>query len=367
MLMVRCSSLPRVFACPGSLTLGAQAPTSLETEAAREGTAAHELAKMVLTGAVSHVDELIDRRASNGVVYTAEMADHTAQYIEHLQTRGLPLTVEESGQFSLTHATVTGTPDCIAYDATANRLYIDDFKYGFRHVEARENWQLIGYALLVCVNMSLRPSEIILTIHQPRSYHSEGTIREWSINNDQLQHYFQQLDAALTAAAHSTTIQTGPHCYKCPAATICPANQKAGMAALEYALESVYSDELTGGALATELDNLRRAQEIVKDRLTALEELAIDRVKKGATNAPPGYILETRLGNRKWLDTVNADMFNMLTGVLIEVPKLMTPAQAERAGADKATVAAFTERLPIGHKLRRVDIDAKAREIFKNG
>ena len=70
--ITRPSTAIRWVPCPVAAWLEQQYPDA-EGDAAREGTAAHEMGECVLTGIVSTAGELVNRIATNGTVFVPEM------------------------------------------------------------------------------------------------------------------------------------------------------------------------------------------------------------------------------------------------------------------------------------------------------
>ena len=93
--MRRASASPKWMYCGGSIPLEAQHPSS-DSPAAREGTAAHQMAECVLENFVGSPEELLDRAASNGVIMIEEMIDPVMMYVDHVRSHGVNYWIEES-------------------------------------------------------------------------------------------------------------------------------------------------------------------------------------------------------------------------------------------------------------------------------
>lgn len=353
--------------CNGSRLLAVSTPPAttdadgnpIDTFARDEGTAAHYMATAVYKGD-QIIDELIDRKAPNGVYMTAEMAEHIAAYQAVWQTQHSLLGVELNTSYDNSpYWVVDGRADFIALSAETE-LHVIDFKYGWRIVEPENNWTLISHAIGLLLQQQFTPQTIRFSIFQPRPHHPDGPLRSWVINHSQLTQLYTQLDATLTNP--SDALITSPHCHKCPAIATCPAARIAEMNAIE-ASETAYDDQVSNEMLAFNLDNLHRAKKLLEDRIEAFSEMAKHRINSGAVIA--NYFNEMGQGNRIWKESVDAQTLQMLTGKdLTAKPKLITPAAAERLGVDKATVKALTERPSTGIKLVRVSANKKAAKIF---
>lgn len=202
--LLSASSAHRWLKCPPSARIAAEFPDR-ESEAAREGTAAHESAEAFfkqwkipedphVKAYVEYMQELI--RQYHPCKYQIELrVDYS-----HIAPRGF------------------GTADCVIY--TKDMLHIVDFKYGKGvRVDAGENSQMILYALGACRTLGIQPSEIRFTIYQPRM----DNISTWSLDGEELQHYADKIrPQAGKAWEGKGELEAGDHCTFCPYKTICP-------------------------------------------------------------------------------------------------------------------------------------------------
>ena len=152
------SGAHRWLRCPGSVVLETAYPDTTSTYA-REGTAAHELAAIVLEtddmNAQRYVDQMIEFDDHGEEVswrVTQDMADYVDDYVKLVRelAEGNMLLVER--RVSISHLTgetgATGTSDVVIVDTTGRNLTVVDLKYGMGvRVEAEENPQLMMYAL----------------------------------------------------------------------------------------------------------------------------------------------------------------------------------------------------------------------------
>ena len=104
--------------------------------------------------------------------------------------------------------------------------------------------------------------------------------------------------------------------------------------------------------LSRELVFIDEAQTLIHARAKAVQAEAEARIK---SERIPGWKMVSTKGHRKF--TVPAEMVQLLTGVDPWNKKLITPAEAERRGADKEVVNKISAQPDIGHKLMRIDED----------
>jgi len=358
MLTIAANNLNRYMQCNGHRLLQAD-PVFIERDNTirDEGIAAHWLAAIVFSGQHT-IDEMVDRKAPNGIFITSEMAEHVEEYVS-----GVQVPPNYSGDmewpYSLTGQNwqVNGRADHVLF--TGQTLAISDFKYGYTIVEPERNWTLIAHAIGYCQTNNVAPQRITFTIHQPRAPHRDGRVRSWSIDGAALHDLYSELVVKLVYP--SDTLQTGPNCYKCPAFVGCPARQDAELNALETA-HMAYRAEIDNAELADRMALIHRAEEMIKQAKKAYEEQIMHRLQLG--QALNGYAIENDLTNRMWKDGVTVDLMQTLTGVNLSKPQLVTPAQAEKAGVSKDIVALFAERRAKGSKLVRVDTDKRAAKFF---
>lgn len=360
------SGLARVVACPGSFNLIRNARAAGltlsedDTDDSREGTAAHEVAaRLVQHGELMPVGSL----TSNGVAVTEEMvegaelwADTVAPYL-HLDT---PPRIEHPIECMVIHRDCYGTPDFV-HGPDHGTLYVADYKFGHRHVDAFENWQLIAYAI-GSMPSYLPTVKVILQIVQPRSYHRDGPVREWVITGHELRDYATRLSQACFAALEpDARCTTGPHCYECPARHVCESALHAEQAAL-YLSGSTVPLDATTQAKAVRLRQVRRALDHLKQMESGLSEDLSAAARRGET--VPGFTLKAGSGRERWTAEVEAVVaLGTALGIDLSKPGCITPNQARKVGLSPDIVAAYSER--SSGEVKLVEDDGKAvRRIF---
>lgn len=356
MLSITATDFHRFMNCNGSHFMPEPEFESMgDTTVRDEGNAAHWLVEQVRAGKFA-ADELIDRKAPNGVFIEPEMVEYLEGYLSDINDYEIEQTLNSKGHVWEIRARC----DRVKYDAAAQHLYIEDLKYGWSIVEAKMNWTLIAHAMgWVSINKTLPFKHISFTIHQPRAYHPEGRVRTWTVDFDQASALFTQALEKLNKP--ESQLQTGEHCKNCKNMAQCPAALKAQYRSIEASHE-VFSDTIDNAELSDQLMLLKRAEAMLKQRRKAYEELAVDRMKHG--QIVPEFTTDVELANRTFKKDVTADFVKMMTGIDITEQKLMTPAAAERAGVSKDFVKTLTERRTKGVKLVQMSADKKAKKLM---
>lgn len=348
--------------CAAHPGLAAQYP-ELETDAAREGTAVHELAYILIDMFRANPNTVepsfIGTSMSNGVEITAEMEESARLYVEDAMATlraanvygGEHLALERRLDIPSVHMLNDGTPDLWMYDKNKHELFVWDFKYGHRWVDAWQNWQLLNYAIGVLDHLGMNGGVLgdqTLCVHlrvvQPRAYGYGGPIRTWSIWGHELRGYANQLhDAAERALLPDPPAQTGPHCQFCPARGHCSKALEAGLTLFEAAGTPAVLDP-TPQALGFQLSLVRRAIKA----LEALDTAYATQVEQllAAGKLVPGWGMGTSVGHNYWtapFEEIKA--LGELFGVSLAEQKLVSPAQAKKLGIDADVIKQYTARL----------------------
>lgn len=206
------SRTERFMACPGSVRLENQMPYDPPGEAAAIGTAIHELSERILNG-----HEIDDPDVNpEHLAMAQEYADFINNLVEKPRKKLIEVNVD-AGLKSL-HPSLGGTADAVLVDG--DHLIICDLKTGRVPVEAKDNKQLLTYALGVMRQFNA-PASIQCTMHifQPRAGHSK-----WTVSGvDLITHGHELKKAAeLALSPDAPTIPSPDACKYCKAKTICP-------------------------------------------------------------------------------------------------------------------------------------------------
>lgn len=352
--VIRCSKLSRVMACLGSLHF-----TDIveeENDAAKAGTAYGRLVQHYIEGTEPGTE------CENGVHYDSDMKFYARPAADEMLSHGVPILCERKIRFQTDSGIwVEGSSDH-SYELGED-LVIEDNKYGWNLVEVQENWQLIAYAIGEVIARQKLFKNIRLKIRQPRPHHEDGPVREWVITYAQLLQYKQRIeDRFMQIARGDQTLTTSKECKYCPAATVCPALNKAFFRGVEVVHEFV-QDQISDQELSFQLDLVTRVGELCKIKKDSLEALARQRITK-ENRIIPGWSVEQNLGDRKWKSIVTPEFILAMTGKDIIKKEILSPAQAEKVGVPKKVVEKLVERHFIGVKLKRVDSNKDGEKIF---
>lgn len=207
------SRTERFMSCPGSVRLEAQMPYEPPGEAAAIGTHIHELSEKLLRGEEIDNPDLDPEHLA--------MAHEYANFVNTLVTNPRKRLIEvnvDDGLKTLHHA-LGGTADAVLVDG--DHLHVIDLKTGRVLVEAKDNKQLLTYALGVMRKFNA-PATIQCTMHifQPRAGHSKWTVS----GMDLITHGLELKKAADLALSPDAPVIPSPDaCKYCRAKTICPA------------------------------------------------------------------------------------------------------------------------------------------------
>lgn len=265
----------RACACPGSLQLNAR--VTLEPDPDRE--------KKKHEGKLADwcIAQLFDGVEPTGV--PDDMIDHVTGYYNHiietLTADGIPrdaitsASVEQSVNLAWLTAgdksipVIDGRPDFKFYWPGTHTLYVWDFKYGHRPVEAIGNAQLAG-AVLADEPYRQSIEHARCFIYQPRDFISGKVVKEWRLTRDGILMQNQRFRMArLDSMRPDAPLCTGSHCRDCNAPGICPALwEDIEMAKSVLDAPSSATPQHVGERLAIALQ-LYEQSGYLKDNLTA--------------------------------------------------------------------------------------------------
>lgn len=226
-----------------------------------------------------------------------------------------------------------GTADLVAVQELANTdehmLIIGDLKTGRHRVEAKENKQLMIYALGVYRRLKRRYNITVvrLVIFQPYA----GGASEWDISVEGLELFAKfarkrallALDAYFRGKKNLKASDFKPSvdgCQWCRFSEQCAARTKTVNSVLAEELEGDFALELTPEQLVVEYEKLP----LLRQHIDKVEKAMVAALHSG--KKVPGYkLVEGRPGNRAWEDI---DAVFEKYGTMLQKVVLMTPTEA---------------------------------------
>lgn len=337
----------RLMQCRGSLSMEAAYPQA-PRPSAMEGTLAHTVA----------ADRLLRKDVIYGPEVSEEMLEGSDIWFEVFgKYNGVQvekrLTIDDN---------CWGTCDAWVYNAEESYLMIGDYKFGHVFVQARDNWQLITYAVAWCVQHKTWPEITELIIVQPRCFTSFEKVRSWTYTGEQLREFFDEisLNNDLILKGNIPCV-TGEECLYCKARHACQTYLKSISSIWQYIGEAVPFN-LSEDALSKELTILNEAVTLLKGRKSGIEAELMQRIKSG--KAAPGWMLKESYGREDWAKPINEVIgLGLMWGVDVSKPGAITPKQAIKAGIPEEIVRSYSEIKNSELKLVPDD-GAKAKAVF---
>lgn len=333
------SKAHRWIMCPGSIRLEEQLESSEQHESAyaREGTIAHTYAAKTLLLRIDHsTDESI---AKAEVPFDMEYA--IRMYVDHV--------VEQTGQGIIQYGIEArapyddivkdgfGTCDAWIYNEDTQILHIVDFKYGRGiAVTATENYQLSLYAYGIATRLVMTGipiKNIQMWIVQPRVINGDQISCE-TITFDELleRSKFMAERGEIALQPDAPLVPGEEQCRWCPAKLICPALIDIVENVVSNSAENVIP--LTSDALGDILNKKALVEQYLKEaQLEAMRRLM-------ANEEIPGYRLVRGRANRKWIDSAESILSEILGEEAYE-RKLIGLTKAQKF-VDAATMAELT-------------------------
>lgn len=350
--------------CTGWRTMVNLYPDNADTSAAKEGRAAHELAERMIADATKGLTPpyVSDDEITEGAqTYAADVV----RFMRKSRVfGGRDFGTETRLDMPAIHPEVFGTIDQFIYDHKARELFLWDFKFGHKVVDAFENWQLIAYYAGLREYLELNGFEDQkITVHfrivQPRAYHRKGPIRSWTTKASNLRPYVNQLHmAAHTSLNGDGKLKSGNHCRYCSARFACPAAHKAAGNYLEATMVPI-AEAPTPLELGVELGLINRAINAL-DYLKTGYEAHIEGLLRNS-KAVPGWNLAPGRGQEAWkVSPEQVFTLGDTFGIDLRQNKPLTPKQAIKAGIQEEIVKAVSHRPNKGVSLQPIN----AKEVF---
>jgi len=371
------------IACPGSVSLSKGLPDP-ESEFSKEGSLAHELAATCLK---NNTDAWLYIGEKSWPDVTKNMADAVQVYLDDVrklneQEEVLDSWIEEGFDIPEVHKHFRGILDYArlvkiqseeSKSACGPALRLWDYKHGIGIVvEVDDNSQMkyygVGLILKIKKELGIEVGKVFFTIVQPRSFHSDGPIRQIVYTADELFEWAQHtLLPAMKEAETSTETVAGEHCRFCPVRfRKCPALEKHME---DVGIKTYFEDE---GNVATveSLSNERVAHYLdlmdkVKIVGKAMQTLAYQRLQAG--QKIPGRKLVNGQSNRVWKDGAEKALEEKFQAQAFENKKLLSPAKIEELPEGKALATEYAFKPPAkltmaeeGDKRAAINTDTKS-------
>jgi hypothetical protein len=347
--------------CYGSIQRSAGMP-SLPNDYSVDGTEAHELLEFALLHGYKSAylakpaSKLIwTHRKDNEEVRIQSVQDGLDHVNDLLEAYASPnTTVYLETQFTFPtyeNDDCGGTSDVTIFVPELDIMVVADFKHGAGiAVDAVENSQAMTYA--VGSRQELRRRGLCnsgktlyrIMIMQPRAWHREGAMREWTCDDARLDAFIGEVNFAIAKTKEPIPeIVPGRWCRYCPAVAACPEAEEHKMRSIIPTYKDPNTLRQTGLPNVAELSAERIAEilsmrDMVVEWLNAVEAQAMALARKGGVI--PGKKLVLAQAKSKWAANTEADMrvtaghLASLTGLPPEVflrPKLVTITEARTA------------------------------------
>lgn len=214
------SGSERWLNCSVSVGLEEKSPPSKESFWSREGTLAHEVLEAILKRKpVPNHFEVTEQMVS-----FVQMAADKIKAIQ--RAFGGVLLVEKRVFASFIHPEMFGTCDAVIAGGDGT-LHIIDFKYGAGHiVKAKDNTQLIQYALSVSESYDWKFDRVKKWILQPRAGEDWATSSLISMNELRTVWLPKWVKGVERVRLSGQKPNPGGWCHYCRAKNICPAKQE---------------------------------------------------------------------------------------------------------------------------------------------
>lgn len=203
--------------------MSAKVPEPATSKYAAEGTEAHACLEVILKNHAQKpytISKVLERSHPKAMVNHALRAYE--EIVRDLDSES-ELLCETRVDLGFVAPDMFGTVDAAIVNYLGN-LKVYDFKYGAGFVvEAKDNPQLIYYALGLAYKYDFLFEEVTLSIIQPRGFHKAGPIREFTMSVHALRLWEERFRRGVEAAMKPRAkMVSGYWCKFCPAKNICP-------------------------------------------------------------------------------------------------------------------------------------------------
>lgn len=295
------SSSSRWLTCTASVEV-VQKYENTSNGAADWGTCVHEIGEYLLK------DKEIPKQV-NGFNVDEEMIDCAldyANYVRELITPKSVVLIEERFDLSSISENQFGTGDATVLND--RHLHIVDLKTGHNLVNAKENTQLMLYAIGAIDELETiyEIEKITLHIVQSRINHYDT----WELSYDELMVFkrFAKEQANKIITGNTTFNPSEKACKWCPH----QANCEALIAHVEETVKGAFDDiqDIEGKADIISNEHLKRVldnKDLITSFIKAVEQVALERLQNG--QEIDGYKLVESRTNRKWVDEEEVERY----------------------------------------------------------
>jgi hypothetical protein len=357
------SAAHRWLNCTGSVDAAA-CYADPPSEAAQEGTAGHWLLERCLVEGWNAVDALgrtivvSEDGIERSFVVSRDMVTDVQLGVDYIRqvvkTPGVSA-VEYRVDLSFLEVDQFGTSD-LWHHGVNGVLTIADFKYGRIDVDPIANVQMMIYLAGILraidekrVETHKAPITIIkIVIIQPRSVAPVPRIKEWTTTPAAVLHLASHAADAMLRANRAPAFQMGDWCKYCPALGACPVTQEE----TKQLVPILTATELTPADAVRILSRKNLLESIVK----RAEKVALEAMMNGIRL--PGYKLVTSVKHRQWRDE-NLARQRLLDAAGGAALTIVTPAQAEKLGADAKSVVNELAFTPAGEPTVAAESDKR--------
>lgn len=304
--------------CSASAEAIAHLPEQEESEAAVEGTRAHEELERILKGG----EPDLDHAAAFGIALAVN-------YVKRLPPG--KLWIEE--RIRLTDE-IWGRCDVAHWHEESGVLTIVDLKNGYVGVDAEENEQLRIYAAGSIYTHNLSAKWIRYVVVQPNDFRPVPRVKQWYESAESLFAFAQRV----AAIPHGPkNFVAGSQCTYCPVFGRCPASRDLLRDVSALVAGLMTPDQVSPAQRALFL----ACAKPIKDAFDAAQKAWTKAALAGAEI--PGMKIVTAAKHKAWANPVAARalVLEKLGADGLDVP---TPAQAIERGIDEATVNAMAPR-----------------------
>jgi hypothetical protein len=304
--------------CPGSVALinTLALPQSDESEYAKEGTIAHEMAAWCLAHG-------LDAWEAAGAAWSPGMVEPVQVYLDEVRSLMSPTSTSlfEQRVSSPRHPLFYGTVDAAILDGSV--LHVRDFKFGAGVVvEVEGNPQILYYAYGILQRFPA-VATVTLGIVQPRAHHPDGAVRVVELQADDVRDWAEViLFPAMDAVQVDASLEPGAWCRFCPAKLVCP--MLSGLFGAAAKADTTLVVGFDDAHLDREYDKIAAA----KNYITAVEKSMLQRLEAGAKMQFAKLV--NKKANRVWREGAMDVLVARLGDKAMTTPELMGPPGIEK-------------------------------------